>query len=193
MNDTQRMIEQALSLRAPQKESMNILAEVLTKISLSKDMSTVEALRLIQEVRPSVKDFERIFPCICFAIATGVGKTRLMGAMIAYIHIEYGVKNFMVLAPNLTIYNKLKTDFTPNTPKYVFPGIPDFAITPPQIITGDDYNQVGGLFDNPMMIVFALIFSTSPRLILIKMREGCRVCAVWLNTWDSRILITYQA
>lgn len=149
MNDTQRMIEQALSLRAPQKESMNILAEVLTKISLSKDMSTVEALRLIQEVRPSVKDFERIFPCICFAIATGVGKTRLMGAMIAYIHIEYGVKNFMVLAPNLTIYNKLKTDFTPNTPKYVFPGIPDFAITPPQIITGDDYNQVGGLFDNP--------------------------------------------
>lgn len=91
MNDTQRMIEQALSLRAPQKESMNILAEVLTKISLSKDMSTVEALRLIQEVRPSVKDFERIFPCICFAIATGVGKTRLMGAMIAYIHIEYSI------------------------------------------------------------------------------------------------------
>lgn len=149
MNDTQRMIEQALSLRAPQKESLSILAEILAKISLSKDISTAEALRLIQEVRPSVKDFERIFPCICFAIATGVGKTRLMGAMIAYIHKEYGVKNFMVLAPNLTIYNKLKTDFTPNTPKYVFPGIPDFAITPPQIITGDDYNQVGGLFDNP--------------------------------------------
>jgi type III restriction enzyme len=148
MDDTQRMIEQALSLRTPQKESLNILAEILTKINLSKDMSTSEALQLIQEVRPSVKDFERAFPCICFAIATGVGKTRLMGAMIAYLHAEYEIKNFMVLAPNLTIYNKLKTDFTPNTPKYVFPGLNEY-VGPPQIITGDDYNQVGGLFDNP--------------------------------------------
>ena len=111
-------------------------------------MPNEEALRLIQEIRPSVKDFERAFPCICFAIATGVGKTRLMGAMIAYLHAECGIKNFMVLAPNLTIYNKLKTDFTFNTPKYVFPGLNAYVGTP-QIITGDDYNQVGGLFDNP--------------------------------------------
>ncbi len=149
MNETQRMIEQALSLREPQKESLNILAEILNKITLSKDMDVNEALSLIQAVRPSVKDFERAFPCICFAVATGVGKTRLMGAMIAYIHIEFGVKNFMVLAPNLTIYNKLQADFTPNTPKYVFPGIPEFAVNPPKIITGEDYNLTGSLVDNP--------------------------------------------
>lgn len=148
MNETQRMINQALSLRQPQIDSLDILVNVLEKITLAKNMDTLEALRLIQEVRPSVKDFERAFPCICFAIATGVGKTRLMGAMIAYLHAEYGIKNFMVLAPNLTIYNKLKTDFTPNTPKYVFPGLNAYVGTP-QIITGDDYDQVGGLFDNP--------------------------------------------
>ena len=148
MTDTQRTIEQALSLRAPQKESLDILVKILDKIVLSKDMSNDEVLRLVQEVRPSVKDFERAFPCVCFAIATGVGKTRLMGAMIAYLHADCGIKNFMVLAPNLTIYNKLKTDFTPNTPKYVFPGL-KALVDVPQIITGDDYDQVGGLFDNP--------------------------------------------
>lgn len=148
MNETQRMINQALSLRQPQKESLDILVNVLEKITLAKNMDTSEALLLIQEVRPSVKDFERAFPCICFAIATGVGKTRLMGAMIAYLHAECKIKNFMVLAPNLTIYNKLKTDFTPNTPKYVFPGLNAYVGTS-QIITGDDYDQVGGLFDNP--------------------------------------------
>ena len=148
MNDTQRRIEQALSLRDPQKESLDILAQILEKIDLSKDTSVEETLRIIQEIRPSVKDFERIFPCICFAIATGVGKTRLMGAMIAYLHQEHGIRNFMVLAPNLTIYNKLKTDFTPNTPKYVFPGLREY-VGDPQIITGDDYDQVGGLLDNP--------------------------------------------
>ncbi len=148
MNDTQRMIEQALSLRDPQKESLDILVQILNKISLKENISDQEALRRIQEIRPSVKDFERAFPCICFAIATGVGKTRLMGAMIAYLHAECGVKNFMVLAPNLTVYNKLKTDFTPNTPKYVFPGL-KMMVDVPQIITGDNYHQIGGLFDNP--------------------------------------------
>ncbi|MBQ9034610.1 MAG: DEAD/DEAH box helicase family protein [Alphaproteobacteria bacterium] len=148
MNDTQRRINQALSLRKPQVDSLDILVQILEKITLAKNMDTTEALRLIQEVCPSVKDFERAFPCICFAIATGVGKTRLMGAMIAYLHDVYKIKNFMVLAPNLTIYNKLKTDFMPNTPKYVFPGLNEQVGTP-QIITGDDYDQVGGLFDNP--------------------------------------------
>ena len=66
MNDTQRRIEQALSLRDPQKESLGILAQILEKIDLSKDTCVEETLRLIQEIRPSVKDFERIFPCICF-------------------------------------------------------------------------------------------------------------------------------
>ena len=35
-----------------------------------------------------------------------------------------------MLAPNLTIYNKLIADFTPNTPKYVFQGIAEFAVEP---------------------------------------------------------------
>ena len=49
-----------------------------------------------------------------------------------------------MLAPNLTIYNKLITDFTPNTPKYVFKGIAEFATNPPEIITGDNYERAGG-------------------------------------------------
>lgn len=147
MNPNQRSIEQALSLREPQKESLELLAKVVDKISLSDDMDINEALALIQEIAPTVRNFERSFPSICFSIATGVGKTRLMGAFIAYLYLEKGIRNFFVLAPNLTIYNKLVTDFTPNTPKYVFPGISDFAITPPLIITGDNYSQVGDLLD----------------------------------------------
>jgi len=55
-------------------------------------------------------------------LATGVGKTRLMGAFISYLHLAHGINNYFVLAPNLTIYNKLIADFTPGTPKYVFKG-----------------------------------------------------------------------
>ena len=71
-----------------------------------------------------------------------------MGAFISYLHLAYGFNNFFVLAPSLTIYNKLVTDFTPNTPKYVFKGIAELATEPPAVITCDNYDgMVGGLFD----------------------------------------------
>jgi restriction endonuclease len=54
---------------------------------------------------------------------------------------RYGLNNFFVLAPNLTIYNKLIADFTPNTPKYVLKGIAEFAISPPVITTGDNFER----------------------------------------------------
>ncbi len=67
-----------------------------------------------------------------------------MGAFISYLHLAHGFKNFFVLAPNLTIYNKLIADFTPNTPKYVFKGIAEFATDAPAIITGDNYEALAG-------------------------------------------------
>lgn len=105
---------------------------------------------------PSLADFERDFPSLCFALATGVGKTRLMGAFITYLHAAYGYRHFFVLAPNLTIYDKLIRDFTPNTPKYVFKGIAEFATTPPEVITGDNYEQTANLslFDGVQINIF---------------------------------------
>ena len=42
-----------------------------------------------------------------------------------------------MLAPNLTIYNKLIADFTPNTPKYVLKGIAEFSDFGPSVINND--------------------------------------------------------
>jgi hypothetical protein len=75
-------------------------------------------LASLKSLFQTLDDFEQDFPSLCFALATGVGKTRLMGAFIAYLHLAHGINNFFVLAPNLTIYNKLIADFTRNTPKY---------------------------------------------------------------------------
>jgi type III restriction enzyme len=109
--------------------------------ALRKETDAVAALAAVQAEFPSVASFERDFPSLCFALATGVGKTRLMGAFVAYLHARKGIRHFFVLAPNLTIYNKLIADFTPNTPKYVLQGIAEFAIMPPVLITGDNYEN----------------------------------------------------
>lgn len=152
-------IANRLSLREPQRDSLKILDRVLEISNLTKGADTTQILEIIQSEFPTVKDFERAFPSLCFSLATGVGKTRLMGAFIAYLHRFYGVKNFFVVAPNLTIYNKLHQDFTPNTPKYVFKGISEFAQNPPEIVTGDNYESGLGAHGNLFSKVVINIFN----------------------------------
>lgn len=139
-----------LSLRPPQAESLSRLARMIEAAPdlLSHERDVTSILSTLRAEFPTLEDFERDFPSLCFALATGVGKTRLMGAFIAYLHLAHGINNFFVLAPNLTIYNKLITDFTRNTPKYVFKGIAEFAQQPPLIITGDNYDQTGAAVDD---------------------------------------------
>ncbi len=146
MNRHVNAISGRLSLRAPQRESLEILDRITDIVPLSKTPDLTTALATIKSEYPKVTDFERDFPSLCFALATGVGKTRLMGAFVAYLHLARGINNFFVLAPNLTIYDKLIKDFTPNTPKYVFRGIAEFATEPPEIITGENYDQRAGGF-----------------------------------------------
>ena len=142
-----------LSLRPPQAESLIKLVRALDAapalLGHERDVSAI--LSTLKAEFSMLEDFEREFPSLCFALATGVGKTRLMGAFIAYLHLAHGINNFFVLAPNLTIYNKLITDFTRNTPKYVFKGIAEFAQQPPLIITGDNYDQTGAAVDEQPM------------------------------------------
>ena len=136
-----------LSLRPPQSESLLKLMRAIEAspelLEQARDINAV--LATLKAEFPTLEDFERDFPSMCFALATGVGKTRLMGAFIAYLHLAHGVNNFFVLAPNLTVYNKLIADFTRNTPKYVFKGIAEFATQTPLIITGDNYDESGAV------------------------------------------------
>jgi type III restriction enzyme len=130
-----------LSLRQPQRRSLEIINRVTEIVPPRKAADLAAALEIIKSEFPGVVDFERDFPSLCFALATGVGKTRLMGAFITYLKLAHGINNFFVLAPNLTIYNKLIADFTPNTPKYVFKGISEFAVAPPVLTTGETYER----------------------------------------------------
>ena len=98
-------------------------------------------LAAVHEHWRTLSSFERDFPSVCFALATGIGKTRLMGACIAYLRYEKGIRNFFVMAPNLTIYRKLRDDLGDvSNPKYVFRGLDLFA-APPRIIDGDNYGD----------------------------------------------------
>ena len=131
-----------MSLRSPQKESLKILDNILNNIELSKNINLDETLKKVNSLYPTCSDFERKFLSLAFVLATGVGKTRLMGTFITYLYTNYNIKNFLVVAPNKTIYNKLKQDLgNPSNPKYVFKGIDCFVVNPPKIYSGEDYKN----------------------------------------------------
>ena len=149
MNTTANNIKQRLSLREPLQDSLDIVAQLCEELELKKEVDLVAELEKVKAHFPTCTDFERDFVSIAFSIATGVGKTRLMGAIVAYLYLQKGVKNFFILAPNLTIYDKLIEDFgNPAYHKYVFNGISEFVHNRPVVITGDNYAQQGALFSD---------------------------------------------
>ena len=101
---------------------------------------------------------------LTFALATGVGKTKLMGAFMTYLYTQKGVKNFFVVAPNLTIYTKLKNDLgnpNPDNEKYVFRGVSCFATRHPNVWMDDDYRDrpIHGIGDSDSINIY--IFNIS--------------------------------
>lgn len=91
-------ISGVMSLRKPQEDSLKILEEIVNTVSLHKDMNLKAALGAVHAMYPICSDFERNFMSLTFALATGVGKTRLMGAFIAFLYTQHNIQNFFVVA-----------------------------------------------------------------------------------------------
>ena len=164
MDPQANYIRQRLSLRKPLAKALELTARLTDKLSLQKpptdpdmlEMFIAAELAKVKSIVPTVKGFDRDFPSLAFSIATGIGKTRLMGAIIAYLYLKKGIKHFFVLAPNLTLYEKLIKDFGDESySKYVFKGISEFVASPPRIVTGETYNErTGSLFSDVEINIF---------------------------------------
>ena len=164
MDSTVNYIRQRLSLRKPLAKALELTARLTDKLSLQKpptdqdmfEMFITAELAKVKSIVPTVKGFDRDFPSLAFSIATGIGKTRLMGAIIAYLYLKKGIKHFFVLAPNLTLYEKLIKDFGDESySKYVFKGISEFVGKPPRVVTGENYQErTSSLFSDLEINIF---------------------------------------
>ena len=148
---TPEQISQYMSLREPQREALQVLHEISFTLDYkTAALDTASAIATEKSKAAKPVTFDTQFPSFCFALATGVGKTRLMGACIYYLWKTKGYRNFFILAPNITIYDKLRAELNPAHPKYMFIGLADMPV--PQVYDGDTYvrfNPDQMLFGNP--------------------------------------------
>lgn len=64
----------------------------------------------------------------------------MLGACIYALYKEKGYKNFFVIAPNKTIYEKFIREFNEEDPKYIFEGITDLPKY--RVFSGEDFDRI---------------------------------------------------
>jgi len=74
-----------------------------------------------------------------FNIATGVGKSRLIAAYIAYLYLTGDSKHFVIVAPRAEIIRKFKTELIPGIKKYLF--VDDDLITDTHVFGSENISS----------------------------------------------------
>ncbi|MBD0325161.1 MAG: DEAD/DEAH box helicase family protein [Pyrinomonadaceae bacterium] len=130
-------IAQDLALRTPQRAALARLNGLLANISdLRASLADIEAEA---SAVPTFERFDTDFPSFGFHIATAIGKTRLMGACIAYLHKTRRYRNFFILTKGSTVYEKTIANFTRGNSKYTLEGYTEMP--PFELISGDNYER----------------------------------------------------
>jgi len=152
-NGTVGRIIHEMSLREPQADSLRAFEQLVSDVDLTQEQGAIKnairlgqaklqqlqevlGLRLSRVVPQGLLRFPDDYARLTFALATGVGKTRLMGAIAAYLFLEGRSRHFAILAPSSTIFSKLKAEAVMTHPKYLFKGIAGFP--PPEVIHADN-------------------------------------------------------
>jgi len=128
---TAKEIAAEFGFRDPQRRALMRLQATLDAVDLSDPLDDIKASL------PGTIDFDTSFPSFCFDMATGVGKTKLLAGAVVLLARTGKSRNFFIIAPGGTIYEKLIRELTPGSPGYLFAGIG--GLEDLRVITGDDY------------------------------------------------------
>jgi len=121
-------IIQEMTLREPQADSFIKFVSLIAAV----EIKTMDQARIKRLLQTGTLSFPNEYARLTFALATGVGKTRLMGAIAAYLFLEEKAQHFAFLAPSSTILQKMKDEAVVSHPKYIFKGISGFPH--PQVV-----------------------------------------------------------
>lgn len=136
-----------------QKEAIYTLHSIYKQaIDLCKSSDDIQKNLLRQKgynhIKPLLekvnKETGQLAPFIGYEMATGSGKTMLMGATVYYLNKYHNVKNFLIVTPSSTeIYKKTIRNFTKGTNETVWNDEVPFKFN---LITGDNYKDTKDLF-----------------------------------------------
>lgn len=138
----------SMNLRIPQKEALEKFHEVMNSADMNlSDMESEQFSQLFKAYYPNWQ-YEHDSVEFTFHLATGVGKTRLIGAVMAYLYLSGESKNFMIVSPRAEIVRKFK-NVCVNEKNYIFvdPTLVDYPSIFDSEANVNDFDQAS-LFGN---------------------------------------------
>jgi superfamily II DNA or RNA helicase len=175
----------------------NSIGNSVTKHSLRyyqiEALYTLDYLLKCNDMSPEKKELMEIVdtetkkeaPFISYEMATGSGKTMLMGASIYFLNQKFGINNFLIITPPSTdIYQKTIRNFQIGNFESVWADDTPFSFN---LITGDNFTQKLTFNENADANIF--IFNISKFSKTATKTEVPWEDADWLKAGDSNISV----
>jgi superfamily II DNA or RNA helicase len=162
LGDAYEVVIKAMRLRAPQALALRALHDALRTLPAPLKDCTPEQLRLFLAQAGRWKHLAH--PLFTFALATGVGKTRLAGAIMAYLFLARESETFLILAPRRAVLRRFSDALSPTFREYIF--VDQNLIPEPRIVSADQIdNPVGIEVQQDVFRGGPTIYLLSPQLI----------------------------
>lgn len=121
LDSTFEAVRAAMDLRPPQRESLRVVHRLIRALPQPiAHLAAEDIVRRVGEEDIGNWHFRDGYVDLTFALATGIGKTRLMGAIMAYLYQSGQSRNFVLLAPRDAILRKLEEESREASSKYIF-------------------------------------------------------------------------
>lgn len=146
----------SMRLRTPQQEAIERFHQILNNAELPiSQMSTKEVCELFKSSNPKWV-FDHESPEFTFHLATGVGKTRLIGAVMAYLFLANESQNFIIVSPRSEIIRKFLTVCS-GAKDYIFvdPSLVDYPSVFHQTSAVNEYDQNSMFVSGPRIWVLS--------------------------------------
>ena len=160
--ETCELVVQVMNLRPPQAESLRRVASLIQRLPRPLADCSVEERRSFLTAGETWQ--HAAHPTFTLALATGVGKTRLAGAIMALLYLARESRTVLVLAPRRAVLRRVSDALNPQFREYIFvePGL----VPEPYVVTNDLIADPAGVEAMPDMFrAGPTVYLLSPQLI----------------------------
>ena len=156
MNNKEHALQGVLKtmhLRKPQEEALQSFHAVMNNTDIPlNEMAPEDVANLFRSCYPSWHYLSGAVE-FTFHLATGVGKTRLIGALMAYLFLSGEAKNFVIISPRAEIIRKFYEVCQTTNDNYIFVD-PNF-VGAPRVMDGEslayDNSFLDEMFTGPRL------------------------------------------
>jgi superfamily II DNA or RNA helicase len=156
------LVVRTMNLRPPQAEALRELRDALLRLPVRLRDASPDQRREFLALRESWR--HPFHPTFTFALATGVGKTRLVGAIIALLWLTGEARTFLVLAPRRAVLRRFESALDVRFREYLF--VDANLVPEPSVVRADEIDGPRAFdIDADLIAQGPKIYLLSPQLI----------------------------